>query len=232
MIRLVCLAGLVASAGCGLIDTDVTSFDLSLPEREVRVDTADWELADMAALPAVDCTGDSAGICSEAVSEYCGAESVCSGVCGGDTCAVSIGVSLWHTFDLAAERPELGRIDGQPLVEVRIERVYYSIPENTLNVLSPPLTVYVAPEGVMSPADSQAEAIGHIPPVASGVVVAEADVELTEEGMARLAARMRTYSTPFNLIVASDVVIEAGDPLPTGRLVAVVKATARASTGL
>ncbi|HLU68195.1 MAG TPA: hypothetical protein VKZ63_18050 [Kofleriaceae bacterium] len=233
MTRLIWLAGLLAGAGCGLISSDVADFDLSLPEREVRVDTADWELADMSQLPAVDCTGELEGVCATSVGEYCGAEDVCAGACGGDdTCEVWIAVSLWHTFDLAAERPELEQIEGQPLVEVSIDRVSYEITENTLNVPSPPLVVYVAPEGVMSPADAQAQAIGTIPPIEPGVRVAEAEVELTEDGKAHLAERMKQYSTPFNLIVASDVVLRAGDPLPSGVLVATVKATAKASTGL
>jgi hypothetical protein len=222
----------LAGAGCGLIDSDVTDFDLSLPEREVRVDTADWELADTGELPAVDCTGGSAGVCETSVGDFCGAEEVCAGACGGDTCEIGIGVSLWHTLDLATDRPELMAIEGQPLVEVRIERVYYEIAENTLNVASPPLAVYVAPSGVMSPGDAQAERIGTIPPVAAGIRVPEADVELTADGKDKLAARMKTYNTPFNLIVGADVLIEAGDPMPSGRLVATVKATARASTGL
>jgi hypothetical protein len=232
MKRALCLAGTLAGAGCGLIDSDVTDIDISLPEREVTVDTADWQLANMDRLEPVDCSED-AQVCSTGLDAVCGSDEVCSGACGaGDSCEVSVQVALWHTFDLAAERPELEQIEGQPLVEVRIERVFYSVDENSLDVASPPLTVYVAPEGVMSPDDSQAEAIGTIPPVPAGTRVDEADVALTEEGVELLAARLKDYQSPFNLIVGSEVRLEAGDKLPQGRMVTVVKATAVASTGL
>ncbi len=232
MRRALCLAIVLAGAGCGLVDSDVTDIDLSLPEREVTVDTADWQLSSNERLQSVDCSQDQQ-ICATGLAELCGSEDVCSGSCGnGDRCQVSVRVALWHTFDLGAERPELQQIEGQPLVDVRIERVYYSVDENSLDVDSPPLTVYVAPEGIMSPDDNQAQVVGTIPSVSAMTTVEEADVELTAQGKERLAGFMKDYDTPFNLIVGSELTIQAGDTLPHGRMVTVIKATAVASTGL
>ena len=232
MKRALCVAGLLAGAGCGLVDSDVTDIDLSLPEREVTVDTADWQLSSNERLQSVDCSADQ-DVCSTGLAELCGSQDVCSGTCGaGQRCEISVRVALWHTFDLGAERPELQQIEGQPLVDVRIERVYYTVSENSLDVDSPPLTVYVAPEGIMSPDDNQAQAVGTIPSVSAMTTVEEADVELTADGKDRLAAFMKDYDTPFNLIVGSELTIAAGDHLPHGRMVTVIKATAVASTGL
>lgn len=232
MKRALCLAMIVAGAGCGLVDSDVTDIDLSLPEREVTVDTADWQLSSNERLQSVDCSQDQQ-ICSTGLAALCGSEDVCSGSCdAGNSCQVSVKVALWHTFDLGAERPELQQIEGQPLVEVRIERVYYTVEENSLDVDSPPLTVYVAPEGIMSPDDGQAQEVGTIPSISAMTTVEDADVELTTEGKQRLAAFMKEYDTPFNLIVGSELIIQAGDTLPHGRMVTVIKATAVASTGL
>ena len=226
------LAGLVAGAGCGLVDSDVTDIDVSLPERELTVDTADWQLSGSERLQEVDCSEDES-VCQAGLGELCGSEDVCSGVCGSShSCEISVRVALWHTFDLGAERPELQQIEGQPLVEVRIERVYYTVGENSLDVDSPPLTVFVAPEGVMSPDAADAQLVGTIPAVPAGTAIEEADVELTDEGKDRLATRMKDYDTPFNLIVGSELRLEAGDSLPHGRMVTVIKATAVASTGL
>lgn len=226
------LAALLAGAGCGLVDSDVTDIDISLPEREVTVDTADWQLSGNERLQEVDCSQDES-VCSTALAELCGSEEVCSGVCGStSSCEISVRVALWHTFDLAAEQPELQQIEGQPLVDVRIDRVYYTVGENSLDVDSPPLTVYVAPEGVMSPDGRGAQVVGTIPSVPAGTTVEEADVELTAEGKDRLAARMKDYDSPFNLIVGSELTIQAGETLPRGRMVTVIKATAVASTGL
>ncbi|HEU5061057.1 MAG TPA: hypothetical protein VFU21_31215 [Kofleriaceae bacterium] len=232
MKRALWLVGVLAGAGCGLVDSDVTDIDISLPEREVTVDTADWQLSGSERLQEVDCSEDES-VCSTGLAELCGSEDVCAGVCGASrSCEVSVQVALWHTFDLRAERPELQQIEGQPLVDVRIDRVYYTVGENSLDVDSPPLSVYVAPEGVMSPFAADAQLVGTIPSVPAATTIEEADVELTDEGKDRLAARMKDYDTPFNLIVASELRIQAGDTLPHGRMVTVIKATAVASTGL
>src|SRR5688500_14656758 len=99
------LAGLVAGAGCGLVDSDVTDIDISLPEREVTVDTADWQLSGAERLQELDCSED-ASVCQAGLADLCGSEDVCSGVCGSSrNCEVSVRVALWHTFDLGAERP-------------------------------------------------------------------------------------------------------------------------------
>ena len=137
-------------------------------------------------------------------------------------------VSRFHTFDLASEKPELQEIEGKPLVSIRISRVAYEITENTLNVNTPRLTIYVGPQSAMDGADPQARAIGNIPPALAGTTVAEAEVEMTADGEDILADFMKDYSTPFNIIVGGDVSLAAGDPVPTGRLVAVVKAEATA----
>lgn len=226
MNRLVCLAGLLAGAGCGLIDSSVADVDFSLPERMVTVDTADWELANEGEVPAVECAAMEE-VCAEAMAAVCGADDVCSGACGGDTCEINVAVALWQRFDLAVDSPELEAAEDQPLVSVSIDRIHYAIPENTFNTDSPPLTVYVAPEGVMSPDDAQAQEVGTIPPV-SAMTMPEGDLELTPDGQSILSEQFKDYKTPFNLIVGADILIQAGDPMPMGRLVAVVKVDAHA----
>ena len=59
--RAVSLVGVFVSAvaGCGLVvHSDVSNIDLSLPEREVSVDTTDWQLSSMETLETVDCADD------------------------------------------------------------------------------------------------------------------------------------------------------------------------------
>ena len=228
MQRVVCLVALMGLGGCGLIDSDITDFNLSLPEREVTVDTADWELTDDSAMPAIDCS-DEPAVCSAGIGELCGAEGVCFGSCDAeDTCKVTVAVSLFHRFDLASEQPELEQIDGQPLVSVTIDRVYYTVTENSFTQDSPELTVYVAPQTVMNPGDPLAEEIGVIASVASMQTIEEAEVELSDSGEDSLARYMKDYTTPFNLILGTTVELSAGDEIPSGRLVAVVKADAHA----
>lgn len=219
-------AGLTLFAGCGLIDPDIADFDLSLPEKEIVVDTSTWQLTDDATVPAVDCS-ENPGVCSLGISELCGAEGICFGSCNeAQTCDVKVLVNLWHSFDLAREKPELQEIEGQPLVSVSINTIAYKVTENTLNVATPEMTVYVAPEGVMSPGDPGAEAIGTLPPVPPGTLIESQDVVLTDNGRELLAGYMKRYAQPFNIIVGTDVDLEAGDEVPTGTLTAVVMVTA------
>ena len=107
-----------------------------------------------------------------------------------------------------------------------IGSIAYKVTENTMNVDTPEMTVYVAPEGVMAPGDPGAEAIGILPPVPAGTTIEEQDIQLTENGRDLLAEYMKRYSQPFNIIVGADVDIKAGDEVPTGTLTAVVLVTA------
>ena len=223
---LLCGCFAAALSACGLIDTDIADFDLSLPEKEIVVDTGQWELTGEESMPSVDCS-DNAAVCSLGVEELCGAEGICFGSCSAEqTCDVKILVNLWHNFDLAKEKPELEEIEGQPLVSVEIKKIAYRVDENTLNMDTPALTVYAAPAGVMAPGDPQAQAIGTLPPIPAGMVSGEQDVILTPDGRAILADFMRQYSVPFNLIVGTDIDVRAGDLVPTGSLTTVVVVTA------
>lgn len=211
---------------CGLIDPNIADFDLSLPEKEIVVDTGQWDLTADSTMPAIDCS-DNAGVCSLGVSQLCGAEGICFGTCGTqDTCDVKILVNLWQTFDMTKDKPELAEIEGQPLVSITIQSIGYKISENTLNVDSPPMVVYVAPINVMSPGDPQAEAIGNIPSVPAGMTSSELEVELTENGRQLLSDYMKNYTVPFNLVVGTEVDVLAGDVVPTGKMSAVVLVSA------
>lgn len=232
MIRIVCLAAVLAGvAGCGLIDSDMAEVDLDLAEQQVIVDTAAWELTDEGKMPAVECA-DTPRVCASEVESWCGADDLCKARCGGDTCAVDIVVSLWHEVNLAEQVPELEQLGGEPLVDVTVDQVAFTVSENTLNMTTPPLTVSIAPFGIIATDGRDAEVIGTIPAIEPGQTVDQTSLELTPDGLVILAERMLDYQTPFNVIVASTVALQAGDDVPSGRLVAGVRVAARASTGL
>lgn len=229
MTRYLLVAALLSSGGCGLIDSDISDFDLSLPEKELTVDTSDWMLTDQSTVPPIDCSGMTS-ICSAAVAQICSAGELCFGSCDAETetCNAEVLIELFQRFELAAEKPELEAIDGKPLVDVTIRRIGYSVTENTMNVDSPPLAVYIGPQEAMSSGHPQAEQIGTIPVVPAGTTVTDGEVELlpgAEETMSRF---MTDYQTPFNVIAGSLVELEAGDQVPQGRLVAIVQVDATA----
>jgi hypothetical protein len=215
------------AGGCGLIDPNITDFELRLPEKEITVDTGHWELADEASMPSVECAGME-GICQGGVNGICGADSVCFGACEDSTCKVLIAVALWNEFRLDEEVPELVEIDRRPLGSISVSRIHYAVTENTFNVESPEFTVHLAPQTVMSPGDPQAEQIGVIEPLDPGETVVARDVLVTDEGHDILQRYIRNYTTPFNLIIGATIELRAGDPMPMGKLVSIVRVDAHA----
>jgi hypothetical protein len=92
--------------------------------------------------------------------------------------------------------------------------------------------VLVAPQGAISPGAKGVAEVGVIPAIEPGLTVDDESIELSPNGEVVLADHMRNYETPFNLIVSSSVALHADQAVPSGRLVAVVKVRAHASTGL
>jgi hypothetical protein len=215
------------TAGCGLIDSDITNFDLSLPDRSFTINTEQWNVdSSTTTFPDIPCSADM-DICAEAVTAYCAADR-CTGVCASDLCEMTFQVSLWRDVDLYSEKPELQTIDNQPLVNVTIDNVHYQVTENTLNFDTPELVLYVAPKTVMNPSDPQARRIGVIPTVPAGSQSGAQDILVTPDGEVDLKAFMRDYRTPFNIIIGSEVTVQAGDPMPIGRIIADVGVEAHA----
>jgi hypothetical protein len=230
-LRLLVAAGAIAAAsGCGLISSDVTDFDLTLPDKEFTVDSASWDVTEQEAQAFLSTRCDTSPlVCSSAARQACPMN--CSGECNEttDTCDLALDVSLVQAVDLLNEKPELKSINDEPLIKVTIDSVTWEVTANTLNVATPEMLVYVAPESVMDPNDPQAKAIGTIMPVAAETLTdGPQQLAFTPTGKADLIAIMSTFRNPFNVIVGSTLVVRSGDPLPAGRLDAVVHIKAHA----
>ncbi len=226
MVRALLLAVFVTTAsGCGLISSDVGDFDLSLPEKKFTVDSAQWGLTMDPNFPTIPCAGME-GVCSAAVMQACGDET-CFGSCDGTNCKATIVVGLWTGVNLLDEKPELQTIDDQPLIDVTITDITYEVTENTMNIDTPEMTIYVAPITAMTPGNPSARPVGTIASVPAGAELT-GQVNLTPEGRADLREFMNDFRTPFNIIVGTEVDIEAGDEVPSGKLEAVVNVSAHA----
>jgi hypothetical protein len=223
-----CLAVAAGLTGCGLIDPDIGDFPLRFPTQSVTVDSSDWELTTDDEIPAIECA-DVPGVCSEAVREYCAAEGICFGSCDGSYCEAAVAISLWHTIDLEeTNHEEFQRIDQQPLISVHVDDVTFSVGENTFNIASPVLGVYVAPRTVMNHGSPQARLIGTIPALPAGTRVEREPLQFSEDGRADFEAFLADYRTPFNIIVGGRLDLAAGDLVPQGRMQAEVHVTATA----
>ena len=224
-----CLALLAAaSAGCGLISSDVADFDLTLPDKSFSIDTSGWQIDETQAeaLLGLNCSA-APSVCNTAAQMAC--EMNCSGMCNASQrCELQLDVSLYKSINLIDEKPELRSINDQPVIKVTIDSVNYEVTSNTLNVPTPELTMYVAPMSVMDPKSPDAMEIGTIPGVAARATVPSTPVMFNDVGKARLVSMMSTYKTPFNVIVGSSLTVTSGQMIPQGKLDAVVRIRAHA----
>jgi hypothetical protein len=222
-----CLSAAVvslAAAGCGLIDSDVTNFDLTLPDKNFTIDATGWQVDQNQAMQFLmtSCASQPT-VCASAAAQAC--QMGCSGSCNASTktCDLSLDVSLYRPIDLLSEKPELKSINDEPVIKVTIDSVTYEVTQNSLNVATPEMTIYVAPMSVMDPKDPQAKAIGTISAVPAGQTTTKPEnIAFTASGKAELVNIMSTFKTPFNVLVGSTLVVRSGTPVPTGKLDAVV----------
>jgi hypothetical protein len=228
----VCLLALVSS--CGLIDSDVTNFDLTLPDKAFSVDASGWQVNQTAADTFLDmsCTQTPQNVCMSAAMQACPMN--CTGDCSPTTnkCVLELNVSAYKGIDLVMEKPELNQINDKPVIKVAIDSVRYAVNANTLNVATPEMGVYVAPITVMDPKDPMAKQIGIIAPVPAGATVASRDMTYTAEGKQILIDTMSSYKNPFNVIVGTSadnpITVSKGSTVPSGKLDAVIQITAHA----
>ena len=217
-----------ALAGCSLVSSDVADVPVDLPDRMFTVDTQSWQIADGHASTYLATSCDQMpSVCDSAAQLACNAG--CSGACDVDThtCDLSLAVSLYAAIDVGKEQPNVATVGDAAAVQIRIDRVTYEVTANSLDLDTPALTVYVAPASVTAPGPL-AKAIGTIAPVGHGQTTTALDLELTATGQAELSAAMSSYSTPFNIIIGSTLVLRAGDGAPTGKLDARIHIAAHA----
>ena len=225
-----CVLALVPA--CGLIDSDVSNFNLDLPDKAFSVDASGWQVNQQAADTFLNMSCSSSPmICSSAATQACPMN--CSGSCGpASKCELELNISAYKPIDLVMEKPELNSINDKPVIKVTIDSVAYSVTSNTLNVATPEMGVYVAPITVMDPKDPMAKQVGIIASVPAGATVATRDMTYTADGKQVLIDTMSTYKNPFNVIVGTSVdnpiVIKAGDSVPMGKLDAVIQIRAHA----
>lgn len=231
--------GAAGLGGCSLISSDVTNFDLTLPDKKFTIDASGWQIdttkvpglfAPDGTLKALTCSTDP--MCNSAVELAC--QMGCSGTCSAvNTCNLSLDVSHSREVNLVSERPELKSINDEPVIKVAIDSVTYDVTGNTLNVATPTINVYVGPTSVVDPTDpsNPGTLIGTIPPIPAGSTTNTTGPQMlmfTPTGKAELIKIMSTFKTPFNVLVGSRLLVTAGQPVPTGKLDSIVHIKAHA----
>lgn len=233
------LVGLLSMAsGCGLISSDVTNFDLTLPAKSFSVDTGSWNVSQGAADLYLNnsCSGNQ--ICSSAVTAACAMG--CAGECDATshTCDLKLQVAVHQGIDLVTEKPELKTINDQPLIKVTIDSVQYEVALNTLSVATPEMKIYVAPMSVTDPNDPTAKQVGRVESVPAKTLVTLKDLTFSDgssdpivaatNGRQNLIDTMSSFKVPFNVLIGTELVVKMGQPVPTGKLDAVIRIKAHA----
>ena len=225
--------GVIALSGCGLISSDVTSFDLDLPSKTFSVDASGWQVNQQAADLYLGTTCDPAqsmpNICTSAVANACPMN--CTGSCDANAhkCDLGLQVAVHQSIDLLSEKPELKTINDQPVIHVTVNSLKYQVTANTLNTMTPEMKVYVAPMSVMDPNDASAKQIGTIAAVPAMTTVAEVEMVYTANGKQVLIDTMGDFHNPFNVIVGAQLELKSGQMVPSGKLDANVHIRATAS---
>ncbi len=229
MTHLRCLL-LLLVGGCGLISSDVTNFQLKTQTHMFTVDASSYMVNATAANAYLgqSCAGAPTE-CAQWVQSACTTN--CAGSCDTTTqkCDLELNVGVYQKVDLNADNPELATVAKEPVVKVTIDAITYSVTENTLNTMTPELTMYVAPMSVMSPSDPMAETVGTIASIPAMTTLPAMNMMFTPDGKTNLVTMMGNYMTPFNVIVGSTIVVKMGDQVPSGKLTAEVDITAHAS---
>ncbi|HXJ18962.1 MAG TPA: hypothetical protein VMT03_01925 [Polyangia bacterium] len=225
------LHGLLAVllCGCGLISSDLTKLTFDLPNQTYSFDTAKWgnlpPPAVGATFPSISCTSD-AQCCNDGslVGVSC---SMTPLTCPASTCEAQIPESTYSPVNLAMQVGALATFPGHSLVDVTIESITYTVSDNTLNVDLPPISIYLAPDGVTDPTDPSATLFGTVPSIQAGTNPT-GSVTKTANADAAFEMYTKNVSTTFNIIAGATVVIDAGTPVPNGHITVTVGGTVAA----
>jgi hypothetical protein len=218
------LLALGTLGACGLISPDVTDFQLRFPQHNFQIDTNDWQLGVAGTIPSIPCVPpgtECSSLCATTAQGRCTAECSSGGFCEGQ-----VTISLTNDYNLATEAPEYAEIASRPVVSVTVDDLWFQITQNTLNVPTPALGLYVGPVSITSASDPLAKLVGTIPPIPSRFT-GRVTVDFGANGKATLKQYMDDFHTPFRMIVTGAVSIEPG-PAPMGQLTGYVQATAHA----
>lgn len=222
------LLGSAISSGCGIVDDDPPSVNLSSLQKQFSIDATAWSVNSISAVELTNrsCTPDLVpDTCAidAATLSICKA-ATCTATCNAQTsrCELSLRVELWRSVNLPTELPKLEAATNPSAMvsslEVMLDDLTYQVSENALNVDTPALSIYVAPATVMRPSGEGAVRIAEIPSVPAITDLSARSVTFLPGGKEILRRRLSDFLVPFNLLIASDLIVDFATPIPTGRL--------------
>ncbi|HXT96949.1 MAG TPA: hypothetical protein VN853_11665 [Polyangia bacterium] len=206
----------LALAGCGLISSDISKITFDLPTETYTFDTSMWGNLPMGMVPSVPCTSDM-DCCTAAtlVGMSCTSPQLDCNT-STSTCEASVPESASSSINLAMQVPQLQDFGGKALSNVTISKITYSVSNNTMNIDLPAMTIYLAPDKVTDPTDPRAVPFGTTMPIPKMTDPTNQQVMLVPNASAVFSMFTSDISNPFNIIAATTVKIEGGQPVPMG----------------
>jgi hypothetical protein len=204
-------------AGCGALSS-VGTITFDLPSQSFSFDTSSsmWK-APPASFPSVTCGA------GQMVADCCQAPANCTATplaCAGGVCVLEFPINVSQTINLKMQVPALSSLSGQTLAKISISQVTYTI-ASTMNVDLPPIDVFIAPSNVTSSSDPAAQKFGTIPSSPAGMTTS-GNMTLDPNGGAVFSQYATAFSTPFNFIAHTTMIVAPGSPVPSGRVDATV----------
>jgi hypothetical protein len=220
---------LAIPSGCGLVANDSADVNLSVLEKQFSIDSTSWNVNGPAVTTLINqsCIPE-ADSCASVVSTLstCKA-STCTAQCSAATnkCQLSLRVELWRAINIVSEVPDLGSDNAQPMatLEVTLDDMTYEVFGNALSVDTSKLGVYVAPATGMGPGGEGAVRIAEIPAVPASTELSPRSITFMPGGKELLRRRLSDYQVPFNLLIASELIVDQATPVPIGQLNATLR---------
>ena len=131
---------------------------------------------------------------------------------GMSFCTATMTVSQSQTMNLGMEVSQLSGYTG--FVNIKVKRISYEIPSNTLDVNLPDVLLYLGPQGAMKPDDAGVKMFGTLPAIAA-MSTTPGDVVLVANAAAVLAGFTSDIKAPFTFIAATT--LKVTQP-PTGKI--------------
>jgi hypothetical protein len=213
----------LGSFGCGLVSSDVTSVPVALPSKTYTFNTASSGYkGPPGTIPAVSC-GDGqlvADCCNPApgVMIDCAATPL---VCESSVCTYHTTYDIVSPVNLQKDAPDYSNFSGRSLLDLKLKTITYTA-DNMLNVPSPEITIWLAPDGVTHSTDAGAVKFGTVAPVPAGASKVMGAVVAAPGAAAAFGMYAQNPATPFNFIAAVPITVKGGDPIPSGTITVTV----------
>jgi hypothetical protein len=218
--RAVMMVVIVAGAGCGLFD-----FDVTLAKQTFALDFGQQT----GTMPAIACDA-SAGACDAAAS-FTVDTSMTSGVpsdvavtLGCDSassqCFAQVTARAVQTVGVIQDDSFSSKVERHSLGFVKVGDVAYTIPANTLTFDIPKVDVYVGPAGSTLETDAGVALLGSTDPIAAGATTTTPlHLIIGDDNPARpVIEHAVEHKQDFVFIVVASPRMNAGNPVPAGSI--------------